>query len=78
MHGWFLHERNDEAALCLNLPDFAPAKRRIHINYPTNLGLLLSAYYLIGKSQTDALSQEILDNYKKVSQATGWKFGNIV
>ncbi|MBU4301039.1 MAG: hypothetical protein KKB09_07540 [Nanoarchaeota archaeon] len=77
MHGWFLHERNDEAALCLNLPDFASAKNKININYPTNLGLMLSAYYLIGKNQTDALSQEILDSYKKVSAAVGWTFGNI-
>lgn len=78
MHGWFLHERNDEAALCLNLPEFAPSKNKININYPSNLGLMLSAYYLIGKSQTDALSQEILDNYKKVSAAVGWKFGNVI
>lgn len=78
MHGWFLHERNDEAALCLNLKEFAPAKNRIHINYPSNLGLLLSAYYLIGKSQTDKLSQEIIDNYKKVSASVGWTFGNVI
>ena len=77
MHGWFLHDRNDEAALCLNLKEFASAKNRIHINYPTNLGLMLSTYYLIGKSQTDKLSQEIVDNYKKVSASVGWKFGNI-
>ncbi len=78
VHGWFLHERKDELAMCLNLSDFPAAKNKLHINYPTNLGLLLSAYYIIGKSQTDALTQEILDNYKKVSQATGWKFGNVV
>lgn len=78
MHGWFLHERKGEMVLCLNLPEFAPAKNRIHINYPSNLGLMLSAYYLIGKSQTDKLSQEILDNYKKVSTSVGWKFGNVV
>ncbi|VVB61037.1 Uncharacterised protein [uncultured archaeon] len=78
MHGWFLHDRKDEVALCLNLPEFAPAKNKIHVNYNSNLGLILSAYYIIGKSQTDKLSQEILDNYKKVSAATGWKFGNVV
>lgn len=78
MHGWFLHERKDEAALCLNLEKFELAKNRIHINYPTNLGLMLSAYYLIGKSQTTKLTQEILDTYKKVSASVGWKFGNVV
>lgn len=78
MHGWFLHERKGECALCLNLNEFAQAKNRVHINYPSNLGLMLSAYYLIGKNQTDALSQEILDNYKKVSASVGWKFGNVV
>jgi len=77
MHGWFLHERTNEAALCLNLPDFAQTKSKINLNYPSNLGLMLSGYYLIGKSQTDKLSQEILDNYKKVSHAVGWKFGNV-
>ncbi len=77
MHGWFLHERKDELAMCLNLPEFAPAKNKILVDYPSNLGLMLSAYYIIGKSQTDKLSQEIVDNYKKVSAATGWKFGNV-
>jgi len=77
MHGWFLHERNDEAALCLNLPDFASSKNKININYPTNLGLLLAGYYIVGKNQTDALSQEILDGYRKVSASVGWKFGNV-
>lgn len=77
MHGWFLHKRNDEAALCLNLPDLESAKNKINVNYPSNLGLLLAGYYIVGKNQTDALSEEILESYKKVSQAVGWKFGNV-
>lgn len=77
-HGWFLHDRPEELALCLNLAQFEPAKKRLHINYPSALGLMLSVYYLIGKNQTEKLSEEIAGNYGRLSQLMGWKFGNVL
>lgn len=77
-HGWFLHNRPGELALCLNLAQFEPAENRLHINYPSLLGLMLSAYYIIGKSQTERHSEEIVKNYGRMSQLRGWKFGDVL
>ncbi len=76
VHGWFFHERKNEIVMCLNTGKFPLSGNAYRIDYPSNLGLMLASYYVVGKSQTERLSKEILENYDRVSVERGWKFGD--
>jgi hypothetical protein len=77
-HGWFLHDRPGEFALCLNVPEFEPVGGCLRVGCDSLLGLMLSVYHIVGKSQTARHSEEIVRNYGRTSRLRGWKFGDVL
>lgn len=75
-HGMLLQPNSDRLALCLNC-DYDGDGDKYLLRGDSYLELLLAVYYIVGKSQTEADSQNILRNYFENAKKQGWQFGKL-
>ena len=75
MHGMLVHENNDRLDFCMNCD--TSTKNSYKLEMESFLGLIMCAYYIIGKNQTQADMEEIMKNYTSMAQKLGWKFNKV-
>ncbi|MBI2676248.1 MAG: hypothetical protein HYX24_07350 [Candidatus Aenigmarchaeota archaeon] len=78
MHLGYLMQPRDRLVFSINLDLGFEGEEVYRLKDKTYLGSLLSAYYIIGKSQTERDLRNIEKAYKRQSEMLGWKFRNIV
>lgn len=74
-HGMLVHENDDRLDFCMNCD--TETKNTYKLEIDSFLGLIMSAYYIIGKNQTQADVEEIMKNYMSTAQKLGWKFNKV-
>ena len=72
-HGMLRQPNKDRLIFCLN-QKYNTEENIYELNIDSCLGLMLSAYYIIGKSQTDQNTKNLLKDYEETSKKLGWKF----
>jgi hypothetical protein len=78
LHGMLRQPNKDRLIFCLNQKyPFENRSDVYELNIDSYLGLMLGAYYLIGKNQSEKDTKNLLKNYQKVSKKFGWKFNKI-
>ncbi len=75
-HGMLRQPDKKRLIVALNL-DYPFQENIYNIKIDSYLGLLMSAYYLIGKNQTEKDTQNLLKNYGDTVKAMGWKLNKI-
>ncbi|MBI3413665.1 MAG: hypothetical protein HY051_06350 [Candidatus Aenigmarchaeota archaeon] len=75
VHGMLVHENNDRLDFCMNCD--TGTKNTYKLEIDSYLGLIMSAYYIIGKNQTASDMESIMKNYTSTAQKLGWKFNKV-
>ncbi len=75
MHGMLVHENDGRLDFCMNCDTNTKNTYKLEIN--SFLGLIMSAYYIIGKNQTVSDMENIMKNYMSTAQKLGWKFNRV-
>ncbi|MBI1972142.1 MAG: hypothetical protein HYS53_02475 [Candidatus Aenigmarchaeota archaeon] len=74
-HGMLVHENNDRLDFCMNCD--TGTKNTYKLGIDSFLGLIMCAYYVIGKNQTASDMENIMKNYASTAQKLGWKFNKV-
>ncbi len=74
-HGMLVHENAGRLDLCMNCD--TETKNTYKLEMDSYLGLVMCAYYVIGKNQTENDLAETTKNYAANAQKFGWKFNKI-
>ncbi|MBI2085166.1 MAG: hypothetical protein HYT71_01485 [Candidatus Aenigmarchaeota archaeon] len=74
-HGMLLHANDDRLDFCMNCD--TGTKNVYKIKMDSYLGLIMCAYYIIGKNQTSSDMENIMKNYTSNAQKLGWKFNKV-
>ncbi len=74
-HGMLVHENNNRLDFCMNCD--TGTKNAYKLEMDSYLGLIMCAYYIIGKNQTASDMENIMKNYASAAQKLGWKFNKV-
>ncbi len=74
-HGMLVHENNNRLDFCMNCD--TGTKNAYKLEIDSYLGLVMCAYYIIGKNQQPGDMASIEKNYAKNAQKLGWKFNKV-
>ncbi|MBI4176835.1 MAG: hypothetical protein HY516_00550 [Candidatus Aenigmarchaeota archaeon] len=74
-HGMIVHENDNRLDFCMNCE--TGTKNVYKLEIQSYLGLVMSAYYIIGKNQTESDMGNIMKNYQSTAQKLGWKFNKV-
>lgn len=76
VHGMLMQPNKDRLVFCLNQKNI-DEPNIYELDIDSYLGLLLGTNYIIGKNQTQTDTENILRDYKKISEKMHWKFNKV-
>ena len=75
-HGMLRQPNKNRLVICLN-QKYEGGENVYNLDIDSYLGLMMSAYYIIGKNQTDTDTKNLLADYENMSKKLGWKFNKV-